>query len=637
MVSILQLMRKKHKINPFKLEDDIDSFMKGFQIFCNMDNLSDNEKAKDLLKSLDQKVLDIIYRELSEEEMRNYVTLKQHLLERFQIKKSAGLRRFEFGKVKREVGETHEEYYSRLLGLANKAFVEDSTQTIDRNILDQFVIGNDNRTRTYLLEKDPKTAKEALTLAISFQAAHSYNEAVKDKTEALTVSNSDFDRKAGNGRTIVRARYDDYDNKQYRYKDRDIDNNRERYRDTSQDRYRDCNQERYRKDSRDRYRDSSRDRYSDSNRDRYSNSNRERHGSNYRSQQSNNYRDRDNNNGRDRNQERYNSFSSRGSYSNRRHDPGHGHRGAYRFNNVDRRGDGFTGQRRGFGIQRSDTRELTDNHVNASSELQYVMALFNDVEVPMLVDTGSAVTLINEEVWKVLKINEPLEPVPFAVSSVNNHQIDILGKKVIRFSLKSKARYRASRFFYFNVFVARNLAKEAIIGIDFLRRFQAKIDTRSAKLTLIKDGVLSAHSLFGRIGTRCVTANFISSTFRENFSKEHPTTPIINTHTLDLIGIDIIGPLPTSNRRNHFIYNNKTRAHNVNFSIPVNNNKLQEQQIKKNQLTRQRVTTMAPTSKTPTATLPSKTLANVTVIPAIQPKDEPVFQPMRQRQAAVLS
>jgi hypothetical protein len=259
------------------------------------------------------------------------------------------------------------------------------------------------------------------------------------------------------------------------------------------------------------------------------------------------------------------------------------------------------------------------------------MALLNDVEVPMLVDTGSAVTLINEEVWKVLKINEPLKPVPFAVSSVNNHQIDILGQKVIRFSLKPKARYRAPRFFYFNVFVARNLAKEAIIGIDFLRRFQAKIDTGSEKLTLINDGVLSTHSLFGRIGTRCVTTNFISSTFRENFSKEH-----ISTHALDLIGIDIVGPLPTSNRRNHFIYNNKTRAHNVNFStIPVNNNKIQEQRINQNQLTRQRVTTMAPTSKTPTATLPSKTLANVTVIPAIQPKDEPVFQPMRQRQAAV--
>lgn len=63
------------------------------------------------------------------------------------------------------------------------------------------------------------------------------------------------------------------------------------------------------------------------------------------------------------------------------------------------------------------------------------MALFNDVEVSMLIDTGSAITLINDEVWKLLKINEPLEQVPFAVSSVNNHKIEIVGQKVVRFAL----------------------------------------------------------------------------------------------------------------------------------------------------------------------------------------------------------
>jgi hypothetical protein len=513
------------------------------------------------------------------------------------------------------------------------------------------VTGNDSKTRPYLLEKDPKTAKEALTLAISFQAAHSYNEAVKDKTETLTVSNSDFDSKAGNGRMRdrrrddVHARHDDYDNKQYRYKDRDRDNNRERYGDTSQDWYRNSSRDRYRDSSRERYRDSSRDRYRHNSRDRYSDSNRERQRDNYRGQRGNDYRDRDNNNKRDRNnygnnsrdrsQERYNSFSSRECYNNRRHDPGHGHRGAYRFNNVDRRGNGFTGQRGGFGNRRLDTRELANNHVDDRSALQYVMAIFNEVEVPMLVDTGSAITLISENYGECSKLTSHSNQYPFAVSSVNNHQIDILGQKVIRFSLKSKARYRAPCFFYFNVFVARNLSKEAIIGIDFLRRFQAKIDTCGEKLTLIKDGVLSAHNLFERIGTASVA---VSSTFLKKFSKEH-----ISTHTLDMIGIDIIGPLPTSNRKIRFInnmadfYNNKTRDHNVNFStIPLNNNKLQEQWVHQNQLTRQRVTATAHASKPPTATLPSVSFANVTMIPLtnnIQPKDEPVFQPMRQRQA----
>jgi hypothetical protein len=574
----IQQLKRRHKIIPFKLEDDIEAFLRGFEIYCEIDNVSDNEKAGHLLTSLDQKVLSILDRELRPE-LKNFIAIKQHLLERFQIRKSAGLRRREFGKVKREVGETHEEYYSRLLELANKAFVGHSAQNIDENILDQFVTGNDSKTRSYLLEKDPKTAKEALTLAVSFQAARSYDEAMKD--EVVTVSNSDFDRKTDLGRTDGNtARHDDRDDSlnnnnkrhiddkrvsfkeddrsssegRYRNYDRDRDSSRDRYsdssrnryrdnsrdrdrdssrdrysdssrnryrdnsrdrdRDSSRNRYRDNSRDRDRDSSRDRHRDSSRDRYRDNSRDRYRDGSRERQRDNYRGQRSDNYGDRDNNNERDRNnyrnissersQERYNSFPSRGSYNSGRNETGYGNRGTFRFNNANRRGGGFTRQRGGFGDRRLDTRDVTNNHVNARSALQYVTALFNDVEVPMLVDTGSAITLINEEVWKVLKINEPLEPVPFAVSSVNNHQIDILGQKVIRFSLKSKARYRAPRFFYFNVFIARNLSKEAIIGNDFLRCFQASIDTRSAKLTLIKDGVLSAHSLFGRVGTRNV-------------------------------------------------------------------------------------------------------------------------------------
>lgn len=79
-------------------------------------------------------------------------------------------------------------------------------------------------------------------------------------------------------------------------------------------------------------------------------------------------------------------------------DPSHGNWGTFRFNNANRRGGEFTGQRGRFGNRRLDTRELTNNHVNARSVLQYVMAFFNDVEVPMLIDTGSAITLINDEV-----------------------------------------------------------------------------------------------------------------------------------------------------------------------------------------------------------------------------------------------
>lgn len=125
--------------------------------------------------------------------------------------------------------------------------------------------GNDSRTRPYLLEKDPKTAKKALTLAISFQAAHSYNEAVKD--EVVTVSNSDFDRKTVNERT-------DGNTAKHDYRDDSLDNNSKKLNDDkrvsfAEERHdRSSSEGRERHNNRDRYRDNSRDRYRDSSRDR---------------------------------------------------------------------------------------------------------------------------------------------------------------------------------------------------------------------------------------------------------------------------------------------------------------------------------------------------------------------------------
>jgi dUTPase len=126
------------------------------------------------------------------------------------------------------------------------------------------------------------------------------------------------------------------------------------------------------------------------------------------------------------------------------------------------------------------------------------MGMFNNVEVPMLIDTGSAVTIINEEVWKLFKSTEPLENVPFAIRSVTKHAIEIIGQKDIALQLKPKAKKGALHNFQCKVFVARGLAKEAIIGLDFLKRFEAVIDIEQNKLILHKDKVRSVHSLIGR-------------------------------------------------------------------------------------------------------------------------------------------
>jgi hypothetical protein len=70
-----------------------------------------------------------------------------------------------------------------------------------------------------------------------------------------------------------------------------------------------------------------------------------------------------------------------------------------------------------FNNQNRRRRDYSANSIDSPVTLPYVIGFFNQVEVPMLVDTGSAVTIINEDVWKLLKSNEPLDKVPFSVKS----------------------------------------------------------------------------------------------------------------------------------------------------------------------------------------------------------------------------
>ena len=256
--------RRVHRTQPFKMGDDIESFISRFEWSCMMDHVTDAEKAGNLILTLDPKIFAIIDRELDASEKLNYDTLKRHLLKRFDIYKEAGLRRVLFTTLKREGDETQENYYSRLLEVGNKAFTEENALTIDRMIRDQFMVKNDDKTRLYLIEKAPKTAKEALSLAISFQAAHSFNEAMKDS--ALTVATTDVNGNEPD--TRVAERGDTPVDRRDRSSSRDRNYRRDQHvcfdndRHQSDGRYHDSSRGRYSPDFRDRC-CNDRDRYSD--------------------------------------------------------------------------------------------------------------------------------------------------------------------------------------------------------------------------------------------------------------------------------------------------------------------------------------------------------------------------------------
>ena len=61
--------------------------------------------------------------------------------------------------------------------MAAKAFPGESSATVDRMILDQLICGSaEEKVQMHLIEKAPSTSREALSIAVAYQAAIKYNE-----------------------------------------------------------------------------------------------------------------------------------------------------------------------------------------------------------------------------------------------------------------------------------------------------------------------------------------------------------------------------------------------------------------------------------------------------------------------------
>jgi hypothetical protein len=116
--------------------------------------------------------------------------------------------------------------------------------------------------------------------------------------------------------------------------------------------------------------------------------------------------------------------------------------------------------------------------------------------VPILLDTGSAVTVIDEEIWGFIrKKNNHLEKVPFAIRSVTQHNIEILGQQRIEIALPRKQR-KGNSIYNINVLIAKGLLHKAILGLDFLEKFGANINVTDRKLMLYVHGMKAVHELY---------------------------------------------------------------------------------------------------------------------------------------------
>jgi hypothetical protein len=165
--------------------NDIETFLHRFEHYCATQNVQDKRKANLLLSALDDVTFIVVNRELGEEEKKNYGVVKKHLAQRFDILKEKGQRRLILRQAKRKLNQTLAAFYTELLGLAEKAYPGENSHVIDEAIMDQFIYGCENdKIRLHLLDKSPKTSREALAKATSYEAAIRYIETI---TETATT------------------------------------------------------------------------------------------------------------------------------------------------------------------------------------------------------------------------------------------------------------------------------------------------------------------------------------------------------------------------------------------------------------------------------------------------------------------
>ncbi len=110
----------------------------------------------------------------------------------------------------------------------------------------------------------------------------------------------------------------------------------------------------------------------------------------------------------------------------------------------------------------------------------------NGVQIPFLVDTGAAVTLLRRDTWGRVTANHPqvLESYSAAqLVGVGGYPLTIHGSAMVDLRVSGQSMST-------EVVVVSPLTAEAILGLDFLREHRAHIDLSQQQVSLADRGVL---------------------------------------------------------------------------------------------------------------------------------------------------
>ena len=510
------------KMPHYKAGGDIEIFINRYEEFLKTQNIAEGEKASYLLNALDDTTFTVVIRELNERERNNYPILKEHLLKRLDIVRERGQRRLLLRQARRKPGQDLQTFYTELLSLAAKAYpgshTPEQAQVTDEAIMDQLICGcEDEKIRVFLLEKSPKSSREALSLAMAYQSAMRYNDSIKDlaatqaTVESVTaITGEKFKNNEGENRVArdspVRQTY----NTQARYgQDISRNNNNNNWRPTvpfnnawggqgpSQNwGYRPTTN----------FTNTQRGRGNSRGRGNYNNYTANRRGGFNHNAFYNNTRNQWNNNNR---WGPYEQWYPGG--------PGLGPREQWNRNYQDQRGPQIalpppeSWDNSYVGNQMIETESNTETEISQESKDQtkhtkpayFLQGKIKQEELFMLCDTGSSITLMDELIWNKIKDNTyTLEAVNYAVRSATKHALEILGQIKLNFCLLNrKGNWQQ---FTFTVMVARNLSKPVILGMDFFHAHRALINLNNNRIHLNQNRTRTTYQLVG--GTTQSTA-----------------------------------------------------------------------------------------------------------------------------------
>ena len=431
-----------------------------------------SKKASCLLSALDDVTFRIVNKELNENDRRNVNTIKAHMRKRFTPPHRDGQMRLLFRNCKQEPGQDLQSFYTELLSKGSKAFKNDNSDSMEMNLLDQFIIGITEETiRLHLIERRHtiKTVKQALDAAIAYREAVNYNKNITDKehkgekTTTNTVSAVNYrgrssfrytrGRSRGRGQSSYRGRGNSYQSTPRQYgNSRDTDGRPKCYNcgkfghmaracyskysqgssSGSPDRFQNW------RDKRSQSRSNSHSPYRTSNHSQSRSPSRERESSSdrYRRNKSD-YRDTD--------EEQVRSPIQKSSY-----------------------GGGKT------------TSAVQDK---SRGQPMYVEGRIGNIDTNLFIDCGSATTIISETMFRQTTKAE-MKHSSAKLETANGQQLHVLGKIKLNVEIGGTTRKEGHFKTDYTFYVVKELAHDVLLGLDFLALHKAVIDTHHRKLTI---------------------------------------------------------------------------------------------------------------------------------------------------------